>query len=621
MRVFVHEDTCGSCCGKRSRITLPRGIGSVLLLLAGLLMGGYAGWFCILASALLSGHTILKDGIAGIFNLSFPIPSLITIAAAGAFLIGHPAEGAVVLLLYAVAERLEAYATERAGASISSLLDSIPGTARVLLDDGETIVPVQSVSSGDIIVIRPGDSIPLDGIVVKGSSLVSQASVTGESMPVGKEAGSTVYAGSHNYEGFLEVRVTRNSEKSTLATIHSAVLEAQKRRSPIEATIDRFSKVYTPFIIMLAVLVTVITPHLTGITYAESLYRGLVLLVIACPCALAIATPVSMIAGITTGARNGFLIRGRDYLEAIGNAKAFVFDKTGTLTNGKPHVIRIISCGRNEREILAIAAALELRSGHPLAEAVIRAAEAAGITPIVPDRFLSSTGKGVVGEINGAEYRIGNKSLFPGAEFPEEAERVLEVGDTVLFIGTEHEIIGALVVSDTIRSGAADTIHYLNKSGVRTIMLTGDHRRSGEVIGLQLGMGEIQTDLLPEEKLRSLREIEKQFGRTVMVGDGMNDAPALTGAAVGVAMGGSGSDLAIRSAGIVIMDDDITTLRSLIRLSRRTMNRIRQNIAAAVIVKACITVLASMGLVGLWAAVLIGDMGLTLAVIANAFRK
>jgi Cd2+/Zn2+-exporting ATPase len=583
-----------------------------------------AGTALLLGAAILSGYDVLKDGLLALTRFRFNIAVLITIAAAGAFLTANPAEGAAVLYLYAIAEFLEEYAAGRAHRSIASLLDIAPQTARVRRNDEEVVVPVGEVRVGETVIARPGDTIPLDGIVVAGESSVDQAAITGESIPVAKREGDAVYAGTRNADGYLEIVVTKPEEASTISRVVALVAEAQAHTSPTEAFVERFARYYTPAVILIAGLLVVIPPLAFGVPFLEAFYRALILLVISCPCALAISTPVSMVSGITTAAHNGVLIKGRDALEAVGLARVIIFDKTGTLTTGRLEVDDVIPFGVSAAEVLAIAASLEARSGHPIAEAVLRRARDENILPQEVEEFASVTGRGVRGRINGETYLLGNESLFhdtagDGA-WQAEYDRLEREGKTVILAGTESAVIGLLSLSDVIKEDARETVADLEARGIRTVMLTGDNQRVGEAVARRIGIDECHAGLLPEEKVAMVEQLMERYGQVVMVGDGVNDAPALARANVGVAMGAIGSDIAIEAADIVVMEDDISRVAYLVALSEKTVSVVRQNVATAVVVKLGIAALAVVGLVTLWMAVAFGDMGLSLAVIANALR-
>ena len=615
----------GPAVGRREIVVFAL---SGVLLLLGILVGSFtpyplAGTALLIAAAVISGYDVLKAGVLALIRLRFSIAVLISIAAAGAFLTANPAEGATVLYLYAIAEFLEEYAAGRAHRSIASLLDIAPQMARVQRDGEEVTVGVGEVGVGETVIARPGDTIALDGVVTAGASSVDQAAITGESVPVPKSIGDGVYAGTRNVEGYLEVRVTKPEEESTIARVVALVAEAQAHTSPTEAFIERFSRYYTPAVILVAALLVVVPPLAFGIPFLEAFYRALILLVISCPCALAISTPVSMVSGITTAAHNGVLIKGRDSLEAVGLARVVVFDKTGTLTTGRLEVDDVIGFGVPAAEVLAIAASLESRSGHPIAEAIRRRAEEERAAFLEVEEFVSITGRGVRGEIRNTAYLLGNEGLFAGAAdrvWRAEYDRLEGEGKTVVIAGTDSAVMGLLALSDVIKEDAGTTVADLQSRGIRTVMLTGDNERVGEAVARRIGIDECHAGLLPEEKVAMVEQLMDRYGLVVMVGDGVNDAPALARANVGVAMGAIGSDVAIDAADIVVMEDDISRVAYLVALSEKTVSVVRQNVATAVIVKLGIAALAVLGLVTLWMAVAFGDMGLSLAVIANALR-
>ena len=596
-----------------------------ILLLAGILVGfshPFIGTALLIIAAIISGYDVLKAGLFAIIRLRFGIAVLISIAAVGAFLTGNPAEGATVLYLYAIAEFLEDYAAGRAQRSIASLLEIAPQTARIRRDGEEVIVGVGEVGVGETVIAKPGDTIPLDGIVTAGASSVDQAAITGESIPVPKGIGDGAYAGTRNIEGYLEIRVTKPEEESTIARVVALVAEAQAHTSTTEAFIERFSRYYTPAIIAVAALLVVVPPFAFGVPFTDALYRALILLVISCPCALAISTPVSMISGITTAAHNGVLIKGRDSLEAVGLARVIVFDKTGTLTTGRLEVDDVVGLDLPEKMVLAIAASLESRSGHPIAEAIRRRAEEKKIALLDAEEFSSITGRGIRGEIGGETYILGNEGLFAGVKgaWRAEYDRLEGEGKTVVIAGTDSAVVGLIALSDLIRKNAPETVADLRSRGIRTVMLTGDNERVGEAVARRIGIDECHAGLLPEEKVAMVEHLMDRYGLVVMVGDGVNDAPALARANVGVAMGAIGSDVAIDAADIVVMEDDISRVAYLVALSEKTISVVRQNVTTAVVVKLGIAALAVPGLVTLWMAVAFGDMGLSLVVIANALR-
>ena len=632
----MHEHTNGcSACSRDLKIgeSLKRKL--IIIAFAGILLGSglYLEFFTpfkfyaqllFLSVVIVAGHVIVKNGISALLKGRIGINLLVTIATFGAFAIGHGEEGAAVIFLFYIAESLEDYAAERARKSIASLLKLAPERARVKRNGKEVEVHVHEVKVGDIIIIRPGDRIPLDGIVIKGSSSVNQAPITGESMPVLKTKGDNVYAGTINEDGYLEIRVTKKSEETTLSKIVKILEKAQKEKSKTEAFIDRFARYYTPFVVILAFLVMTVPTFIFGLEFEEWFYRALVLLVVSCPCALAISTPVSMVSGITSAARNGVLIKGGNYLEEIKNAKVIVFDKTGTLTEGKPEVTDVVTVSEySEKKVLEIAASLEIKSKHPLAQAIIERAKKENIKLIDVRSFTSIAGKGIKGKINGKMFYVGNRNFFKeqNMDFSDKLiENFEREGKTCVLIGDRNRVIGIIALMDRIRKESYGIIKELKNRGIKTIMLTGDNEKVAKAIAKKLKIDEYYAELLPEDKVEVIDKLLKKYEHVVMVGDGVNDAPALAKAHVGIAMGAIGSDVAIETSDVVLMHDDLTKIIYLIELSRKTISVVKQNIFASISIKGSFAVLTFPGVVSLWMAVAIGDLGLSLAVILNALR-
>jgi len=576
-----------------------------------------------LTVAVISGHRIIPGGIKSLFKGKFNISFLMTIAAGGAFLIGEGAEGASVMFLYFIAEYLEDYAGERARRSIGDLIKLAPETAIVKRNGKSIKVHVHAVNVGEIVMVRPGDKFPLDGVVVNGTSSVNQSAITGESIPVTKSVGDEVFAGTLNEEGYLEIKVTKRSDETVISKIIKLVKESQKKKSKTEAFIDRFSGYYTPMVILLAVVVATIPPFVFGLPFDTWFYRALVLLVVSCPCALAISTPISMVSGITAGTRNGVLIKGGEYVEQMQNIEIMVFDKTGTLTEGRLEVTDIIPLNNySKEELLQIAASLEVLSKHPLAEAVIQYAEKSDVEYNDVDKFKSITGKGLKGQILGETFYIGKKSLFKSnMEFPDEMIQKLESeGKTSVILGNNQHVFGLLGLMDKIRDISPDIIEELKNKGIKTLMLTGDNESTAKAVSSKIGIDEYRAGLLPEDKVRIIDELFEKYEHIGMVGDGVNDAPALARSNVGIAMGAAGSDVAIETADVALMHDDISKINYLINLSKKTMRVVKQNVTASILIKSSFAVLAVFGIIPLWVGVAVGDMGLSLAVILNALR-
>ncbi|ADL58401.1 cadmium-translocating P-type ATPase [Methanothermobacter marburgensis] len=595
---------CSSCSPEEGDKDIRIIAASGALLISGIILsfaGGLISVPFLLASVAAAGYRIFPPAIRSVLRGRFTVNFLILIAAAGAILLGDYTEAALVTVLYNIAEYLEEYAHRRSHRSVESLIKLRPRTARVL-GDGENIIKVEEVRSGSIIGIKPGETIPLDGTVTRGRSKVDQSNITGESLPITVQEGSDVFAGTRNLDGYLEVRVTREADNTVLAGVIETVKRAATRRSRRERFIERFASVYTPAVIALAVL-TAAVPIIMGGSIGTWVYRALVLLVISCPCALLISTPVAMVSGMTAAARRGILIKGSEFLEAMASVRNIIFDKTGTLTEGSPRVTSVEPVERKD-EILRIAASLERRSGHPIAEAIVDSYH--GETDEVSE-FESMPGKGVSGHINGVKYTIGSPELVgasPGK------------GTTVYLQGPEG-IAGKITLSDTIRDSASRTISELRDRGLEIMMLTGDTEEVAAEVAGELGVENYQGGLLPEDKMKVIDEVRKR-GPVAMVGDGVNDAPALAAADVGIAMGVRGSDVALETADITLVEDDLERIDELMDLSRRTIRTVRINTALTVTVKLSLAVLSVTGSVPLWVAVAVGDMGLSLFVIVNS---
>lgn len=578
-------------------------------------------------SIVLGGWKIARKGFYAIKTLSLDMNALMTIAITGAIAIGEWAEAATVVFLFSLALLLETLSTGRARKAIRSLIDLTPPTARINRAGVEEQIPVQDVQIGEHIVIKPGDRIPLDGDVITGSSSVNQAPITGESKPVEKKKGDRVFAGTINLQGMLEVRVTATSENTTLAHIIHLVEEAQSKRAPAQQFVDKFARIYTPAVLILAVGVAMLPTLVFGLPFTEWFYRALVLLVIACPCALVISTPITLVSALTNAARNGILIKGGVFLETLASIRTFVFDKTGTLTDGSVRITDILPVNTlSKREILTIAASLERYSEHHIAGAIVRSAmeEDIPIDNVRIDSFQAIAGKGVSAIVNGKRYVIGNHSycIEEGKCTPAihpDLDRLESEGKTVLILWDATEPVSIIGVADELRSNTREAIQLLHDQGVNAIvMLTGDNEKTAKEIAQRLGIDEVRARLLPEDKLTAIQEL-KTKQKVAMVGDGINDAPALAAADVGIAMGTAGSDTAIETADIALMGDDLTKLAYLKQLSRKTVRIIKQNIVLSIGIKLVFLVLAIPGYATLWMAIA-ADEGAALIVIANGLR-
>lgn len=552
---------------------------------------------------------------------------LMTIAVIGAACIGEWFEAAVVSFLFAVSLALESWSVGRARRAIEALYAIAPDTARLINEDGtEVIVPVAEVRVGSHILIKPGDRIPLDGSVLRGESAVNQAPITGESMPVDKAPGSPAFAGTINGNGALTVEVTRVAGETTLSQIIRMVGEAQTRRAPSEQWVDKFAQVYTPAILALAIVVAVGPPLLVGGDWSFWIYRALVLLVIGCPCALVISTPVSVVASLAAAARNGVLVKGGAFIEAPARLRAIALDKTGTLTEGAPKVIDVIALpGHTESELLTAMAAVEAHSDHPLARAIMMHVSNCGINAAAASDVQAVDGRGVTAQIDGKRYWLGSHRYLEetGQETPEvheQIERLAAAGKTIIIMGTDDHVCGYVSLADTVRPDAALAIAELRRAGIEEIiLLTGDNRPTAEGIAREVGISKVNAELLPADKVTAVENLVREYGTVAMIGDGVNDAPAMGRATLGIAMGAAGSDVAIEAADIALMSDDLSKLPWLMHHSRRTLSIIHQNVALALGIKALFVVFTFAGVSTLWMAIA-ADMGVSLAVIANALR-
>ena len=578
------------------------------------------------AAVATGGYYVARKAWGAVRNLSLDMNVLMLTAVLGAALIGEWSEGAMVIFLFSVANLLESYSMDRVRNAIRSLMDLAPKMALVRRSDGEVLLPVEEVKIGEVLIVRPGEKIPLDGMVIAGSSSVNQAPITGESMPVSKAEEDEVYGGTLNQQGALEVEVTHLSEDTTLARIIHMVEEAQSERAPSQSFVDRFARVYTPAVVLGAILVALLPPLVFGADWGTWFYRALVLLVISCPCALVISTPVTVVSGLARAARSGILIKGGIHLEHAGRVKAIAFDKTGTLTQGSPEVVDVVPVGRlPESEILRKAASIERRSEHALAAAILRRAEQDGLGVEETMDFQAIIGKGARARLNGETYLIGSHRLFEEEELctpemDEEASRLEAQGKTVVYFGTEQEPLGLIAVADTVRGGVKEVLAQLRQEGVKHLgMLTGDNRGTAEAIARELGLDEFRAELLPQDKVTVVREWQDKYGTVAMVGDGVNDAPALARATVGIAMGTVGTDTALETADIALMADDLSRLPETIRLSRKALRIVQENIVLAIGIKVLFLGLAMGGLASLWMAVL-ADTGVSLMVIFNGLR-
>ncbi|HEY6210774.1 MAG TPA: cation-translocating P-type ATPase [Vicinamibacterales bacterium] len=551
---------------------------------------------------------------------------LMIIAAAGASALGQWSEAATVVFLFALAQTLEARTLDRARSAIRALMELTPADAIVRTPEGDRRAEVDSIQPGTVIVIRPGEKIPLDGEVVAGLSAVNQAPVTGESIPVDKTPGDEVFAGTINGRGALDVRVTRVRRDTTLARIIHLVERAQSQRAPAQTLVERFARVYTPAVIVLAVAVAVAPPLLWHQPWQTWIYRALVLLVVSCPCALVISTPVSFVSALAAAARRGVLIKGGAHLERTSRVRCVAFDKTGTLTRGMPEVVEVLPLnGAGSSAVVAFAAAVEQRSEHPIAQAIVRYAAASHIATRAADDVKAHAGRGAEGTVDGARVQLGNHRFFEeqrlcSRELHERLDAIGAQGRTPVIVARGGEAIGIIAVADRPRPAGRDAVELLRRQGLdAVVMLTGDVKSTAQAIARELGVDDVRAELLPEDKVSAVEALRKQYGSVAMVGDGVNDAPALASADVGIAMGAAGSDAALETADVALMADELLKIPYTIRLSRATVRNVKMNLAISIVMKAAFVVAAVAGVATLWMAV-VADTGASMIVVANALR-
>jgi Cd2+/Zn2+-exporting ATPase len=630
MRAWLeHEQSVGHTAAATAR--------QALVVFSGVsLAAGMAGeWFgapqlaaqaAYLGSILTGGIYTARRAWAATRVMSLDINVLMLVAVLGAIVIGEWSEGAAVTFLFAFAQILEARTMDRARNAIRALMDLTPPEAIVRRNGAEVRVLAEDVKLGEILLVKPGEKIPLDGIVVSGSSPVNQAPITGESLPVEKAPGHDVYAGTINGYGALDIRVTHLRQDSTLARIISLVELAQSQRAPSQAFIERFARYYTPAVILIAIGIAAVPPLLLGQPFLTWFYRALVLLVISCPCALVISTPVSVVSAIAAAARKGVLIKGGVHLERTGTIRCVAFDKTGTLTKGAPHVVEVIPLnGAPSRDVLEVAASLEARSEHPVARAILARAVEYGVAWPESSEFQSIPGRGAEAVVGGQRALIGNHRLIEerglcNAEIHSRLDVLAASGRTAVLIARMDQPLGIIALTDQTREAAKDTVELLRRQNVkRVVMLTGDNRAAAEALAREIGIDQVHAELLPQDKVAAVHALRRQYGTVAMVGDGVNDAPALAAADVGIAMGAAGTDAALETADIALMADELLKLPFALRLGRATLRNIQMNVTFSLALKAVFLALAIVGSATLWMAV-VADMGASLLVIANGMR-
>jgi len=572
------------------------------------------------------GYKIARQGSREAAQFRLGMNFLMTLAVIGAMIIGDWLEGAAVIFLFAIAQYLEGRTMEKARHSIEKLLNQKPRLANVIMNHQTIPVPVEEVQIGQLLAVKPGELIPVDGKIEEGQSFIDQSSLTGESQPVALGEGDHVYGGTLNQNGYLEILAERLFVDSTFSKIVDLVVEAQSQKAHQQNVIDRFALYYTPVVIVLAVLIAAIPPLFFHAPFLTWFYRALVILVIACPCALVISTPVTIISGLTAAMRRGILIKGGTYLENFSRVQVMAFDKTGTLTEGKFQVQHVYPSGKQTLEqVLMIAASLENKSDHPIARLICSEAERYHLHTAEVSNFWSLDGQGIEGMINNHRYIVGNHNLFEQRNLcqPELHELLSTIEDknhTAVLVGNQHTVLGVISIADSVRSDALPTIRQLKEQGIRRmVMLTGDNHRTAEAVARELYLDDYAAELLPAEKVEVIQKLKREFNKIAMVGDGVNDAPALACADIGIAMGACGSDAAIETADIALLEDNLSKLAVLRRISRMTMNLIGQNIVIALGLKIVFLLLAVLGLATLWMAVF-ADMGASLLVIFNGLR-
>jgi Cd2+/Zn2+-exporting ATPase len=580
-------------------------------------------YISVITAAVYIGIIGLKELIV---EKRFSVEFLMAVAALGALYLGFLFEAATVLFLYSLAEYFEGYIADRARRTVEKLSRFMPDKARVIINGAETSVSVNEVQPNMVLLVKPGERIPLDGNVVEGFSHVDQALVTGESVPVPKKVNDCVFAGTLNTTGVLKIAVAKKADETLVSRIVRLVVESGKRKASVERLVDRFAKVYVPVVIGLAVFTAVVLPQVLGGGFEVWLYRSLILLVVSCPSAFIISVPATIFVAITIAARRGVIIKGGVYVEKLNKIKTVVFDKTGTLTLGRPGVHEIRSVERSEDEALAFAAALDQFSNHPVAQAIVRKAVERGvdISRLKVTDVAEVPGKGIVGYVDGNFVAVGNPELM--REFGCDCKQAYEVSEndthTAVCVSVGKAGLASVCVVDEVREDALKAVDALKKRGVKTVMLTGDRLEIAQETAGQLGIDEFRAELFPEDKLRIVDELKGEGGGglVAMVGDGVNDAPALAASDVGVAMGAAGVDVALESADVVLVRDELAQVPYLVRLSEKTMGVAKQNIAASLVVKLVLGALGLLGLTPLWFTVASGDDGVTMLLLLNTLR-
>ena len=575
-----------------------------------------------ISSMFLSSYGVVKEGIEDVKNKKITANILMVIAAIASFFILHGQEGATAILLYSIAERLEEITTEKSRNAIKKLLELAPDDALLKTTEGYKLVPALEVKKGDIIGIKPAMKAPLDGIVVKGNSYFDESAITGESVPVFKEEGAEIFAASINSDGFIDVEVIRESNNTIVAQIAKTISEARKNKSTNEKFIEKFAKYYTPIILVAAILVMIIPPLFFNLDFNEWFYRGLILLVVSCPCALTLSTPLANITALTKLAKEGILVKGNRFIEKVDEIEVFAFDKTGTLTEGNLKVFDVIPYnGIGEEEVLSIASSLEALSEHPIAKAIVDQAKQRNMSLLSVDDFEIIKGKGIKGKINSELFKVGSQNYFEELQYKlplKELEQIENDGTIPILLGNNDRLLGIITIRDVLRISAPILVDGLKKRGYDSVLISGDNQAVCDTIGACLDITEARGELLPEQKLQEIENLKLKYKAVAMVGDGINDAPALALSDLGIAIGASATDLTLETADVIIMNDDLRKLITFIDISKKTNKIIKQNIWTSIIVKVSFAILTVIGLMTLWLAVGIGDMGVSLLVMLNS---
>ena len=579
-----------------------------------------------LLAYIVGGYQKAKEGLETLFKeKQLDVDLLMVVAAIGAASIGYWMDGAILIFIFSLSGALEGYTMERTNKAIQSIMKLRPEEAVILENGVERRLKVEDLKKGNIILVRPGERIAADGIIINGFSAIDQSSITGESIPVDKVKGEEVFAGTINGQGALEIEVTKPADETMLARIIHLVQEAQDEKPPTQLFVERFEGIYAKVVVFLAVLLMTLPPYLIHWTWSETIYRAMIFLVVASPCALVSSIMPAILSAISNAARKGILFKGGVHLENIKTVKAVAFDKTGTLTSGKPKVTDIISFNKySDTELLKVAASIESLSQHPIAKAIVKTANEKNISLERPTELQAIHGLGVHGSLNGVEYKIGKKELLAGldisAEQQTQAKRLEEEGKTVIFVQANNQLIGILTIMDTIRPQAKKAIADLKAMGIKVAMLTGDSQSTADAIGRQAGVDEVYAELLPEQKVDAVKKLTAKYGKVAMVGDGVNDAPALATASVGIAMGSAGTDVAMETADIILMADNIENIPFAISLGRRTSRVIKQNVFFAIAVAITLVTLNFIGGVINLPSGVVGHEGSTVLVILSGLR-